>query len=262
MSMSTEAVNTGGKNSFYYESVKNSDKTGTTESKKAESTGSDYGQTVGTPKLSEAGKKYYDQLKKKFGNMDFILVSKDMKEQAKAQAAGYANASKTVVLIDEEKIEKMATDKNFRKQYEGIINNASSGMAQLKASLNTSGATVKGFGMQVNDGGTVSLFAVLKKSSMAQKERIEKHAEQKKLEQKAAAKKAEKQEREEALHSHGTDGKTDVNEIDDDSDTVTITANSIEELLQKIQDYQFEEQSDFVQTEEEKMVGQHVDFKG
>ena len=29
---------------------------------------------VGNPKLSEKAQKYYDQLKKKFSNMDFILV--------------------------------------------------------------------------------------------------------------------------------------------------------------------------------------------
>ena len=46
-----------------------------------------YGKTIGEPKLSDEAAKYYDQLKSKFGNMDFILVSKDMKEQAKAQAA-------------------------------------------------------------------------------------------------------------------------------------------------------------------------------
>ena len=35
----------------------------------------------------------------------------------KANAAKYANGYKTVVLIDEDKIEQMATDEKFRKQY-------------------------------------------------------------------------------------------------------------------------------------------------
>lgn len=210
-----------------------------------------YGKQIGSPTLSEEGEKYYEQLKKKYGNMDFILVSKDMKEMAKAQAASYANPYKTVVLIDEEKIEKMATDENFRKQYEQIISNGASGISSLKSSLEKSGAKVKGYGMQVNDGGLTSYFAVLDKANALQKERIEKRAETKKAEKKAAAKKAEKKEKEEKLQEKRAD----------DADTVTITANSIEELMKKINDYMFEERSNYVQTKEEQMVGQHIDFR-
>mgnify|MGYP007104309987 CR=1 FL=1 len=81
-----------------------------------------------------------------------------------------------VVLIDEEKIERMATDENYRKQYEGIIKNAASGLSQLKSQIESSGQSqnVVGYGMKVNDGGTATFFAVLKKSSADQKARIEK----------------------------------------------------------------------------------------
>ena len=138
------------------------------------------GKTIGSPELSEKAAKYYEELKSKYSNMDFILVSKDQKEQAQAQAGSYANASKMVVLIDEEKIERMAEDETYRKQYEGIIANAASGMSQLAKSISTTGAKVKGFGMQVKDNGLVSFFAVLEKSSAAQKTRIEKKAAEKK----------------------------------------------------------------------------------
>ena len=121
-------------------------------------------ETTKTDETSEKASKYYEQLKKKYSNMNFILVSEDQKENAKANAAGYANSNNMVVLIDENKIERMASDENYRKQYEGIIGNAASGLSQLKSSLSTSGADVKGYGMQVNDGGTASFFAVLKKT--------------------------------------------------------------------------------------------------
>lgn len=124
--------------------------------------------------------------------MNFILVSEDQKENAKANAAGYANSNNMVVLIDEDKIERMASDENYRKQYEGIIANAASGISQLASSLSATGTSVKGFGMQVNDNGTASYFAVLEKSSAAQKERIEKKAVEKKEAKKTAQKKAEK----------------------------------------------------------------------
>lgn len=101
------------------------------------------GQTIGNPRLSEKASKYYDQLKKKYSNMNFILVSEDQKEYAKAQASNYANANNMVVLIDEDKIERMAEDENYRKQYEAIIANAASGISRLKSSLESSGANVK-----------------------------------------------------------------------------------------------------------------------
>ena len=213
----------------------------------------DYGRTIGQPELSEKAAKYYEQLKKRYGNYDFILVSRDQKENAKANAAKYANGYKTVVLIDEDKIEQMATDEKFRKQYEGILSGAAAQIQQLKTSLQSSGAQVKGFGMQVNDGGTLSFFAVLKKSSAEQKARIEK---------KAAEKKAAKKEKEERLKDKKSDKVADSKEEAGTEDTVTISAGSIEELLSKIETYNFNTRSDSVQTADERQVGQNFDFRG
>lgn len=223
------------------------------------------GQTIGNPRLSEKALKYYDQLKKKYSNMNFILVSEDQKEYAKAQASSYANANNMVVLIDEDKIERMAEDENYRKQYEGIIANAASGLSQLGQSIAATGANVKGYGMQVNDGGTASFFAVLKKSGAAQKERIAKKAEQKKEAKKAEAKKAEakkakKKEEQERLENKKDSKIDDNNGIEEEDDTVTITASSMEELLQKIQEYTQKYMSDDVKTDDEKKVGQQFDY--
>lgn len=219
-----------------------------------------YGKMIGNAKLSEAGAKYYEQLKKKYGTMDFILVSSDQKANAQANAGKYANASKMVVLIDEEKIERMVTDENFRKQYEGIIKNAASGLSQMKAQIESSGMSgkVQGYGMQVNDGGMTSFFAVLKKSSSDQKARIEKKAEAKKAEKKAAEKKAEKKEAEERLQKSREEDAEKLPE----EDTVLITANSIEELMKKMNDYIMAERSDYLKTKEELQVGQNIDFRG
>ena len=74
----------------------------------------EYGRTIGEPKLSDEGKKYYDELKKKFGGYDFILVSKDQIESARSQAARYANPNKPVVLIDEDKIDKSVPDREYK----------------------------------------------------------------------------------------------------------------------------------------------------
>lgn len=214
---------------------------------------SEYGKTVGKPELTEDGKKYYEELKKKFSNMDFILVSDDMIDQAKANSASFANPTKTVVLISEEKVEKMATDEEYRKQYEGIIMNATAQLAQMQNGFESTGAEIQGFGIQVDDNGTASYFAVLKKASAAQKERIAEQAAEKKAKEKAADKKAEAKESKERLEEAKKSNRAE--------DVTVISASSIEELLKKVSDYALEARSNVVQTPEEKMIGQNFDFQ-
>ena len=211
------------------------------------------GRTIGQAKLSENAKKYYEELKSKYQNMDFILVSKDMKEMAKANAGSFANPNKMVVLIDEEKIERMATDEQYRKQYESIIASAQNKLPELKQSLSNS-ANVKGFGMQVNDNGVASFFAVMDKSFKQQADRLEKQRAEKKEEKKVAEKKAEKKEREEQLEEKRLERK--------DKQDVVITANSIDELIKKIEDYNYLQMADTVKTDAEKYLGTRIDFKG
>ena len=216
------------------------------------------GKTIGDPRLSDKAKDYYEQLKKKYSNMDFVLVSEDQKQNAEALASKFAGGNKMLVLIDEEKIERMAEDENYRKKYESIISNAASGIKQLGSKLSSTGAGVKGYGARVNDDGTLSYFAVLEKSSATQRERIEKKAAEKKAEKKAEAKKAEKEKQKDKLEKSHKD-KTSVSD-DEDDDEVTISASSIEELLQKVQDYMQMDRSDNVQSESEKLIGQKFDY--
>ncbi|MEY8422869.1 DUF6033 family protein [Lachnospiraceae bacterium 38-14] len=216
------------------------------------------GKTVGEPKLTDKAAKYYEDLKKKYSGMEFILVSRDQKAFAQSQAASYANPAKMVVLIDEDKIERMATDESYRKQYEGIIANAASGMSQLSKSL-SGNSSVKGYGMKVNGNGTASFFAVIDKSLAAQRKRIEKKAQEKKEAKKAEEKRAKKKEQQEKLEESW---KKDSGKTENlyDEDTVTVQASSIEELLKKINDVTFESMSDYARTEEEKKIGQSFDF--
>ena len=190
----------------------------------------EYGKTIGDPTLSEEGKKYYEELKQKYSNMDFVLVSRDMKDRAQAQAASYANPAKMVVLIDEDKIERMATDEAYRKKYEAIISGATNQLAQVKKSISSTGADVLGFGMQVNDSGLPYFFAVLKTSSAAQKARIEKKTEEKRAEKMETKKKAVKEAEEERIEEKRSERK---HIRDKDRETVTIEADSIEELAKK-----------------------------
>lgn len=228
----------------------------------------EYGNTIGDVKLSDKAKDYYNQLKGKFHNMEFIAVSKDMKAQVQANAAAYGNANKMVVLIDEEKLERMATDESFRKKYEGIIAMSQTKMAEAKNSLTSSGASVKNFGMSVDSNGKESFFATVEKSQDLQKKRIEKKAAEKKEQKAKEKKKAEKEAREERLQK-AKDKKTDKTadeedpqNIDDGKEYVTIEAKSMDELLSKVQKYSYSEALNRVFTDSERMVGGHVDFRG
>lgn len=218
------------------------------------------GKKIGKPELSEKAAKYYEQLKKKFGNMDFILVSKDMKEQAEANAAKYGNANKTVVLIDEEKIERMAEDEAYRAKYEGVIANAAVQLNQMKNSLSSANG-VTSYGIKVNDGGTASFFAVIDKSLAAQRDRIEKKAAKKAEDKKQAA----KEEAAERAQERRTDKKDDNYDKygtakTREKDEVTVTASSVDELIKKVNSEYYAILGDNLMTEAEKVVGQHFDM--
>jgi len=45
-------------------------------------------------------------------------------------------------------------------------------------------------------------------------------------------------------------------------DEITISAGSIEELIKKVGDYALNQKADNVYTEEEKLLGQSIDFRG
>lgn len=256
----------------YTSKTQGSDKTSSAEKKNNVT-----GKTIGEPKLSDKAAKYYEQLKKKYGNYEFILVSKDQKANAEANAAQYASKDHTVVLIDDEKIEKMATDESYRKKYENILSGAQTQLDQMVKQMgNTPG--LKGFGIKIGDNGAASFFAAIDKNAAAnakaQKKRQAKAAEKKATEKKNAAKKQEEKraekrkedkrtqsERLDALRKDGVDDDTD-DGYDYEEDIEVVSAGSIEELIKKIQDVTYAAMSDNVKTDAERALGGHIDFRG
>ena len=222
------------------------------------------GRTVGSPELTEEAAKYYEQLKKKYGNLDFILVSKDQKEYAKANASKYSNPNKMVVLIDEEKIERMAVDEDYRKQYESAISQGANGLTQLKSRLANMGLNVKSCGMNVYDNGATSFFATMDQSFKAQnktaQERLAKKKAAKKAEDKTAAKKAEEKKRQEKLEESRTERREIREEFydNDGDDEVTFTADSIDDLISQIENADYLVRRD-IRSSYEKQIGQKFD---
>ena len=198
--------------------------------------------TIGNPKLSENAASYYEELKAKYGDAEFVLVSDDRIEGAKEMASNMNSDKSMIVLISESELEQMATDEATRNKNEKLIADAQAQMPDIMEKLKESGTEVKSFGMELNGDGTVSYFAVLDKSMAAQKERIEENRAEKKEAAAAEKKAAEKK-------------------VSHKEELTTVTASSVEELIKKIQDTLYEAKSDNVLTEQEKMVGQHFDLK-
>ena len=251
----------------------------------------EYGNTIGDVQLSDKAKAYYDTLKSKYHNMEFIAVSKDMKGQVQQNTAAYGHAGKMVVLIDEEKIERMATDESYRRKYEGIIAGAQNKMAEAKKSLASTGALIKNFGMTVDSEGKESFFATVEKSQALEKKRIEKKAAEKKELKAKGKKKAEKKAQEEHIQKRrdekkaeeekrtedrGRENTSDHDEIPKDieerihdkvveaygKEYVTIEADSMDDLLSKVQSYSYSNAANRVMTDTERAIGSHFDFRG
>lgn len=231
----------------------------------------EYGNTIGDVKLSDKAADYLDKLKSKFHNMAFITVSKDMKAQVQQNAASYGNANKMVVLIDEEKLERMATDESYCKKYEGIIAMSQSKIDAAKNSLKSAGAIIKNIGMSVDSNGKESFFATVEKSNDLQKKQIEKKAAEKKAQKAKEKKKAEKKVQEERIQkardkktekSDSTDEDDKVIEEKDNREYITFEADSVDSLLSKIQSYSYDLSASKVMTDAEKMLGTQVDYKG
>ncbi len=221
---------------------------------------------VGNPKLSKKALDYYEQLKAKYSDMDFVLVSKDMKENAEK----YVTGDKDVVLIDESTVEKMANDEDYREKQEGVIDDARDRLQKIADELvnaqDGAGKAVTGFGVHINADGTTTFFAVMAKANQAIVSRANdiraKSRENEKVAMEAAAKrKAEKKFAEQRL-AEKTQNKADAVEKKGYTKPVEVKveADNVEDLLKKINDTYLSWKMDDVQTEEEKNIGQTIDF--
>lgn len=216
------------------------------------------GRTYGNPKLSKEAENYYNQLTKKYGNMSFVLVASDRKQEAEAMKNSFATPNGMTVLIDTDKIERMATDEKYRAMIESKIQAASSGLNQMAKTVGTKPG-VKSYGVSYGKDGRASFFAAVDKSFAEQRKLIEKRAVKKKEDAKAEKKKAAKKADEERIEKRRADRKDRADRMEE-SEEIVFTANSIEELMRKIEDYEMSYLSDHTRTEEEKMLGQSVDY--
>ncbi len=137
--------------------------------------------------LSQGAKNVLKELQQKYGNMDFIVGSYETEEEAAEYLS--RGTKEYSVLLDPEELEKMAADKDAKKEQMNQIEMAVGQLANMKAQLGEEGATVKNLGVSIGKDGKTTLFASLEEMGEKQKERLE-EAKEAKAADKAAEKKA------------------------------------------------------------------------
>lgn len=131
-------------------------------------------------KLSDKAKNLLKELRKSYGNVDFMVASYSSDEEADAYLSrGTKDFS---VLIDPEELEKMASDDKTKQKNLSILDEAMGKLSDMKDKLGDKKNEVTRFGVSIDKNGTVSYFAELETLSEKQRERIEESKENKKEE--------------------------------------------------------------------------------
>lgn len=174
--------------------------------------------------LSEDAQKLLKELKKSYGNMDFIVADYASDEEA---ASYLSRGTKDYsVLIAPEELEKMAADKNVKEENLKTLDEAVSKLGEVKEQLGDKAEGISRIGIAIGGDGEVSYFAELEKTSEKQRERIEQQRADKKEAAAEEAKKAEA-EKNNPLKAEGMmAGRL--------QKRTTVFASTTEELLEKI----------------------------
>ena len=190
-----------------------------------------------TPELSKAAQKLLKELHNTYGNMDFIVADYETEEEAASLLA--RGTSKYSALMSTDELEKMAADEDYKNKNLKLLDDAVSKLDDMKAQLGDKADGVKRLGVAIRDDGEVSFFAELEKNSEKQRERIEKHRQDKK----------EAAEEEKKADRHMPAGRTS-------GKRTTVFAPSVKELAEKI------ERVDWDKIKEEPLnpTGQRFDF--
>lgn len=185
------------------------------------------------PRLSNQAAALLEKLRKTYGeDMDFMVADFSGPEEAKAALAH--GTKEFSVLFSVEELEKMASDENIEQEYMDRIQQALrmsdeiNGKYGFESGLgeNNNGVSVTNLAVAFHADGTMTLFADLEKSSAMQRERMEK-AQKEKTEE---TEKTDKEKFQESI-SHKADNPWMYSDVK----RTSVQADSIEELLEKIQ---------------------------
>lgn len=172
--------------------------------------------------LSDKAKALLQELKKTYNNADIYVAEYETDEEA---AEYLSRGSKDFsVLIDPEELERMASDDEVKKKNLNLLDESLGKLSEMKEELKETGREdeVVTLGVNIGKDGQVSYFAELEKSGERTKEFVDKMLEDKK---EANAEKADKvQDKYNFEHSQ----------------RATVSANSVEELLEQIKNFNWD----------------------
>lgn len=165
-------------------------------------------------KLSPKAQAYLENLRKQYGDYDFIITDKidNPQELAKQGTKAYS------VILTNEELEKMANDEEYANEVMGKVKDAIGVADRIAATALEDGVQFKHVAIAFDEDGNTRMFAELEKLSEKQQERLEKLKEKKAEEKEKAEKQEEKDKDREKLSVKRT----------------TVEATSEEELLEKI----------------------------
>ncbi len=191
--------------------------------------------------LSNAAKELLEELKKTYGNMDFIIADYNSQEEAKEYLA--RGTKEYSVLLEPKVLEEMAADEAVKEEYVGKLDSAVNQLNQMVEQLGDKADEVTRMGVSISKDGNVSFFAELEKLSDKQRERIQQVKENKKAEAKEEKKAEEAAKQEEKLQL-------------DRTKRTKLYADSTKELLEKIQNLDWDQ----IKAEEVQQTGSRLDL--
>ena len=191
----------------------NDKKTGKADKAEAAKTGEKVNK--GEQKLSAKAQKFLEQLRKSYGDYDFVIADKSDDIQ------GLMDRSKEFsVVFSSEELERMAEDENFAKEQMQSVEAAVDMSKKINQQFGyESGISLLSVGVTFDDKGISTMFAELERATADRNKQLEEKAEER-AEEKKDAEKAD---------------KTDKKQQEQPAvKRVTITAANADELLSKI----------------------------
>ncbi|MBO6107908.1 MAG: hypothetical protein J6P16_00715 [Eubacterium sp.] len=211
-------------------------------------------------KLSDKAKALLDELKTKYGNMDFFVA--DYQTEAEAQSYLSRGTKDYSVLIDPATLEAMAADEETKTKYTDMIDSATAKLNEIRDQLEEDENTeVRRVGFTINDDGTMSMFAELEQISERCKEAIAREREARAAEAKEAEKRAEEKKEKEGQDDvtetvpadrpeghgrpfgpRGPEGmRPDFMRPDEKVKRTVVTADNVEDLISQIKNVNWDE---------------------
>lgn len=206
-----------------YSSAAQNRKTAKADDKKAENTKKTANNSV---QLSDKAKALLQELKKTYNNADFYVAEYENEDEASEYLS--RGSKDYSVLIDPEELERMANDDEVKKQNLSLLDESLGKLSEMKEELKETGREdeVVTLGVNIGKDGQVSYFAELEKNGERTKEFVDKMLENKK----EAAKEAEADKTGKAQDKYNYEH----------SKRATVSANSVEDLLEQIKNFNWD----------------------